>query len=428
MRDAVEDRWKWFMCRAVAVRQGSGEIVKWFGTCTDIDEQKASQHAVLQAQKLDSIGLLAGGIAHDFNNLLVGIMGGASFALTKIPQNHVTYPLLQTMLNASERAAHLTRQMLAYAGKGKFIIEPVDISEMALQTMPLLSASIPKSVQVHLQLQEGLPAVETDVGQMQQVVMNLVINAAEAVGEKNGVVAVRTRVEEIEAGQVRRGVDGTWPAPGTYVVFEVQDTGCGMDAATVSRIFDPFFTTKFTGRGLGLAAVAGVVRSHRGSMEVESETGRGSTFRVLLPAVTDRAAPAPTADLYSVCRGRETVLVIDDEPLVLQLATTTLEESGYVPMVAGSGEAGLEQIRGKQEIDLVLLDMSMPGMSGREALAAIRLIKPALPVAICSGYSEQEVLNEFSGLELAGVIQKPYTVEGLASQVRAILDRRASVN
>ncbi len=282
--DRHEKRWRWIMARAVAVRDESGQVVKWFGTGTDIDELRATQQALLQTQKLESIGLLAGGIAHDFNNLLVGIMGGASFALDTIPASHPSYSILQGVVESSERAAHLTRQMLAYAGKGTFITNLMDLSEVAVHSTQLVKASIPNSVQVNLQLAENLPLVETDPGQMQQVVTNLVINAAEAMGERNGLVIVRTRAEEIAPGELRRCADGSLLPPGLYAVLEVEDSGSGIEATNLAKIFDPFFTTKFLGRGLGLAAVSGVVRRLRGGIEVETEVGKGSTFRLLLPA------------------------------------------------------------------------------------------------------------------------------------------------
>ncbi len=420
--DRHEDRWRWFMERAVSVRDDFGRVVKWFGTGTDIDEQKATQQAVLQTQKLESIGLLAGGIAHDFNNLLVGIMGGATLALDMILPSHPIAGMLQTVVRASERAADLTRQMLAYAGQGKFIIEPVDLSALATQTMELVTALIPKSVQIKLQLDQFLPAVQTDSGQMQQVVMNLIINAAEAVGDQNGLVTVRTLAEVIATGDLRRGVDGGWIAPGTYAVLEVADTGSGIEVDILSKIFDPFFTTKFTGRGLGLAAVSGIVRSHHGGIEVETVVGKGSTFRVLLPATSARAStPAVTAPV-SMGKNQGTVLVIDDEEIVRNVAKGSLGVAGYRAVVANNGEDGIAQIRRDANIVLVLLDMSMPGLSGKQVLESLKEIRPTLPVVICSGYSPDEVYKHFSRTMIAGVLEKPFTAKQLAAKVKSVLD------
>ena len=419
LRDHSRDCWRWFMCRAIAVTDSEGRVSKWFGTCTDIDEQKASQHALLQTQKLESIGLLAGGIAHDFNNLLVGIMGGASFALDTIAPSHPAYSMLESVVEASERAADLTRQMLAYAGKGRFVIERVNLSDVVFQTSKLAGASLPKSVEVRLQLAERLPTIEMDRGQMQQVVMNLIINAAESAGAGNGLVVVRTRAEEILPGEVRRSVDGALEAPGLYAVLEVEDLGCGIDAVTLTKIFDPFFTTKFTGRGLGLAAVSGVVRALRGSIEVETEVGQGSTFRVLLPASQSPAEGGPGSRVPA--DKRQTVLLIDDEEVVRKIAKAALEKSEYRALVADSGAQGLEHIRANPEISLVLLDMSMPGMGGRQVMEELKIIRPRLPVIICSGYSEDEVHMHFSGLEIAGVLEKPFTPKVLTAKIRTVL-------
>ncbi|HVW87266.1 MAG TPA: PAS domain S-box protein [Bryobacteraceae bacterium] len=424
--DRHANRWRWFMIRAVSVRDESGEVVKWFGTDTDIDEQKASQQALLQTQKLESIGLLAGGIAHDFNNLLAGIMGGASFALEIIPESHPAFEVLQMVLDASERAAHLTRQMLAYAGKGNFVVAPVDLSQMIVRTIQFVRASIPKSIEIKLDFADRLPAVEADPGQMQQVVMNLIINAAESVGENNGVVTVRTRTGELAADAVHRTIDGNPLPAGSYVILEVQDTGCGIDPSILAKIFDPFFTTKFTGRGLGLAAVAGVIRGHRGGIDVESECGKGSTFRVWLPASPHPSrSTSSLADAGSAPHGHETVLVVDDEPVVRQVAITALSALGYQVIVSEDGSEGLDQIRRNPGISLVLLDMSMPGLSGREVLEEIRATRPELPVVVCSGYSEVEVHRRFAGIEMADILQKPFTARELTTKVRSVLDAGA---
>ena len=422
MRDRHKNRWRWFLGRGVAVRDAHDAIAKWFGTATDIEEQKSAQLALLQTQKLESIGLLAGGIAHDFNNLLVGIMGGASFALETISPSNPAYPMLQNVVDASEQAAHLTRQMLAYAGKGKFLIEPIDLSHMALQTTRLVNASIPKSVHLKLELGEQLPRVEADSGQMQQVVMNLIINAAEAVGDQSGTVTVRTHSEVVPPSPARCGADGQVIAPGPYVILEVQDTGTGIDPSILGKIFDPFFTTKFTGRGLGLAAVSGITRSHHGALEVESVSGHGSTFRVLLPAVVTRSVKLNSKSPERAVRGRETVLVIDDEAVVRGVAKAALTRSGYQPLIAETGEQALEHIRQNPLISVVLLDMSMPGLSGRQLLEAVKKLRPSLPVVICSGYSADEVHRQFFGLEIADVLQKPFTSNQLNTQVRSVLD------
>jgi PAS domain S-box-containing protein len=409
------------------IRDKSGRIVGASHVARNISDRKQLESSLLQAQKLESIGLLAGGIAHDFNNLLVGILGGASFALETTSSSHPAYGMLQTIVTSAERAAHLTRQMLAYAGKGTLLVEPIDLSEVVAQTKLLLSASIPKSVELKLQLEERLPVVQSDAGQIQQVVMNLIINAVEAVDQSSkGSVIARTRAEDIGRDAGRRDVFGNSLQPGLYAVFEVEDTGPGVDAAILAKIFDPFFTTKFTGRGLGLAAVYGVVRSHRGAIEVETDLGNGSTFRVCLPArYAPRSRDTTPTSVEPAGRGTETVLVIDDEAVVRNFAEVTLNEAGYRAIVAESGEQGLEFVRNRSEISLVLLDMSMPGMGGREVLEELTVLRPQLPVVICSGYSEMEVCREFSGLEMAGILEKPFTTKRFNAKVRVVLDMAA---
>jgi PAS domain S-box-containing protein len=409
------------------IRDKTGRIVAASHVARNISDRKHLESSLLQAQKLESIGLLAGGIAHDFNNLLVGILGGASFALGTTSSSHPSYGMLQTVVTSAEKAAHLTRQMLAYAGKGKFLVEPIDLSELVVQTEVILNASIPKSVELKLQLEERLPIVESDPGQIQQVVMNLMINAVEAVDQSGkGSVIVRTRAENIGLNAGRRDVFGNSLQPGLYVIYEVEDTGPGVDAAILAKIFDPFFTTKFTGRGLGLAVVSGVVRSHGGGIEVETELGKGSTFRVCLPArnVTSSKDATPIG-VDPACRGTETVLVIDDESVVRKFAEATLIEAGYRAIVAETGEQGLELIRNCSDISLVLLDMSMPAMGGREVLEELTVLQPQLPVVICSGYSEMEVCREFSGLEMAGILEKPFTTNQFIAKVRMVLDMAA---
>jgi len=279
----ADGHYLWVLSRGVPRFGADGEFLGYIGTCTDIDESKLAEEKVRQAAKLESLGVLAGGVAHDFNNLLVGIMGSASLLEEYVPEGSTASELVTTLQQASERAAKLTRQMLAYSGRGRFQVEILDLSRQVREIMALIQASIPKSVNVRLDLAEQLPAIEADASQIQQIVMNLAINAAEACSP-GGSVQIATGVQTVgEAGMADAAV-GEGLRAGAYAVLTVADTGAGMDAKTKARIFDPFFTTKFTGRGLGLAAVAGIVRGHQGAITVESSPGRGSTFRVYLPA------------------------------------------------------------------------------------------------------------------------------------------------
>ena len=288
LRRAADGEYRWHLVRAVPMRIGNQTT--WFGTSTDIEDQKQAEREMLQKQKLEAIGMLAAGIAHDFNNLLVGILGGASYAMDSLTPNHPAQPMLRGVVRAGERAADLTRKMLAYAGKGAFYMERTDLDRLVRETCRHLQASVPHTIRFDLQSNEQLPAIETDPTQLRHVVTDLLINAVEAIGEGScGTVTVRTKTVEVseEAGR-QNGYAGAGVKPGRYVALEVRDTGCGMDEETQKRMFDPFFSTKFTGRGLGLAAVQGFVRSSGGGVVVESTEGQGSCFRILLPEAPER--------------------------------------------------------------------------------------------------------------------------------------------
>ena len=413
LRRASDGAYRWHLARAVPMEYEGG-LVKWLGTSTDVENQKEAERALQQRQKWESIGLLAGGIAHDFNNLLVGILGGASYVADVLPPEHPTQAMLTSVMQASERAAHLTRQMLAYAGKGRFHVEPVDLAALVPQTCELIRASVPRNVDIHLDLPGDLPRVHTDSGQMQQVVMNLIFNGVEAIPENRGGSVVVRAYRNEDAG--------------SYVVLDVQDNGSGMDDETKARIFDPFFTTKFTGRGLGLAAVQGIVRSSGGFITVDSAPGKGSTFRVFLPLAAAVAGPERTAGSRRVTAAASegiggTVLIIDDEQIVLEIVRVTLERAGVRVLCAPDGETGLAILREQAGgISLVLLDLGMPGMNGREVLARMRNAGFTVPVVICSGYSEQEVYRQLDSFEIAGLVSKPFTSAHLANRVKAVLD------
>ncbi len=285
LRRASDGTYRWHLVRAAPLRNpATGEIISWFGTCTEIEDQKRLENDMLQRQKLESIGRLAGGLAHDFNNLLVAILGGASLAMESLPPTHPAQKLLEGVVDAGDRAAQLTRQMLSYAGKSNLFVEPVDIRELVRDTCSLVRSSLPKNVHLQVRIETEIPPIDTDKEQMRQVVMDLVMNAVEAVGQAGGTVEVCTEVADIngEGAGFRPPV-----SPGKYVILEVCDSGCGMDDEIRKKIFDPFFTTKSTGRGLGLAAVQGFVRSNRGGIQIDSAPGQGTRFRIVLPAALE---------------------------------------------------------------------------------------------------------------------------------------------
>jgi nitrogen-specific signal transduction histidine kinase/ActR/RegA family two-component response regulator len=402
---------------------GNDLVLRWFGTFTDIEERKRAEQALLQQQKLESTGVLAGGLAHDFNNLLVGIIGGISYTLETLPSSHEVRPMLENALTASEHAATLVRQMLAYAGKGKFVIAQVELPELVRATCELLRSFIPKSVQLDLELGSVVPVIEGDASQIQQIIMNLVINAAEAIGEGNpGVVTVRIGEERLDRANPEEQLE-----PGIYAALEVTDTGCGMSEEVQARIFDPFFTTKFTGRGLGLAAVIGIVRSAKGTIRVHSAPGRGATFRVLLPA---RAASgiAPEAPRQRAAEGAgRDILLIDDEEIVRNTVRRILERSGHTVQLAAGGYEAISLVHADPALfDLVLLDMNMPELSGEETLSRLRALRPALNVAVFSGYSEAEILQRLGGQKVTGILYKPFNARTLISKVREFLESGAA--
>ena len=407
----------------VPLHDSAGQVVAAMALALDVTERKLVEEQLRQAQKLESIGLLAGGIAHDFNNLLIGVVGNTSLALDMLPRGHPVAELLQRIAKAGEHAAHLTGQMLAYSGRGQFLVEPVNLSDVVAEMSGLVQPSIPKKVTLHLDLARDLPPVEADRGQVQQVVMNLLLNAGEAIGGDTGLITVRTGVQAVDERPLRHDLEGAELRPGIYVFLEVRDTGCGMDGATKAKIFDPFFTTKFTGRGLGLAAVAGILRGHKGAIEVTSQPGKGSCFVALFPAAEVAPSPSPVpARGRKALRGSRTVLLVDDEELVREMAKRSLEPLGFRVLLADSGLAAIDLFKKEpKRISLVILDLSMPGMSGEEILSELRKIRSKVKVIVSSGNGEAEAKRAFQGQRVAGFIQKPYSSSQLADTVMSTI-------
>jgi PAS domain S-box-containing protein len=396
-----------------ALRAQGGVATGWLEIVRDITERKQMEAYLRQADKLESIGVLASGIAHDFNNILTGVLGNLSLAMDLVEPESLAQNLLGNALQASERAALLTKQILAYAGKGEFVVENVNISAVVRKTMKLIGGAIPGNVKVELALEEELPAVLADDTQMEQVAMNLILNAAEATGERGGKVAVRTGVQDLDSAAAERYDIGN-PKPGPYVVLEVEDTGIGIDASIKPNIFDPFFTTKFMGRGLGLAALSGIVRALKGAVLVDSTLGEGATFRVLLPA---SAARELETEQYPI-------LVVDDEETVRQVAEFALRRGGYDVAVTADGQEAVNLFRERNgRFALVLLDMTMPGMSGEEVFRHLKTIRSDVPIILSSGFNEQEATRRFGGLGVADFLQKPYTSRALLRKIEKALER-----
>lgn len=389
-------------------------------------ERKDLEQKFQQAQRLESLGLLAGGVAHDFNNLLTGILGNASLALELLNPPEPGRSLLQGVITASERAADLTRQLLAYAGKGRFHIQATNLSSLVRSITELIRASIPKKVELTLELDENLPPIMADRSQLQQLIMNLVINAGEAYGNCSGPVKISTSLRQIQAESSEKTPLGDMLEPGCYVCLKVQDNGCGMDEGTISRIFDPFFSTKFTGRGLGLAAALGIVNGHKGGMQVDSSPGRGSTFEIVLPACysnSGRTTAQPAGeDVERYLEGSGTILLVDDEDIVRRTAKAVLERYGYTVIEAANGLEGVNFFEEMQDqISLVLLDLTMPVLNGEEVLERLRKISPGVIVVLSSGYDEAEASRRFDGKGISGFLKKPYTSLALGEKIKAAL-------
>ena len=398
------------------------------GICRDMTQSKQLDEAMRQAQKIESLGILAGGAAHDFNNLLVVMLGQTSLALAKLPSAHPAAVHIKKAVKAAENASELTQQMLAISGQGQFAKHKVDFNHFIEEELDLLTAVTPAHVTINLELAQSLPYVEVDRSQMQQVLTNLVINAAEAISEKEGVIGIGTAVQNIASAEIQsRNCVGTPLIAGTYVQVTVADNGPGMSAETIEKVFDPFFSTKKLGRGLGLSAVAGIVRGHQGAIWVDSHSGNGTTFSLLLPGTSERlgfdneqqskSEIKKTASPTSVLASH--VLVIDDQDTVCEAVTDILDLESIPVITALSGQAGIDIYRERQaDIGLVLLDLSMPGMNGHETYQGLHKINPKVPVILSSGYDEEAVLQQFDGKRLVGFLKKPYNLGALIDTVK----------
>ncbi len=393
----------------------------------DVTEHKRAEEERLQlerqflhAQKLESLGVLAGGIAHDFNNILTAIVGNAELALLRLNPESPALENLHRIEKAALRATDLAKQMLAYSGKGTFVVEAIDLNRLVEEMGHMLDVSISKKAQLRLELAHPLPSIEADATQLRQIVMNLVINSSEAIGDKGGVITITTGCMTLDRSQHNSAWLEENLTDGLYVFLEIADTGCGMDKETQARIFDPFFTTKFTGRGLGMAAVLGIVRSHRGAIKVYSEVGTGSSFKILLPASSSSTERAESEEPPEEWRGRGTALLIDDEETVRCIGSEMLQELGFQVVTARDGLEGLETYRSRDDIDFVILDLVMPHLDGERTFRELRLLDAGAKVILSSGYSEHEVTQKFTGMGLAGFIQKPYTLAELREAVKKL--------
>ncbi len=406
-------------------RDLDGEPTHYLGYVLDItarkraEEQKQEAEArVRHAQKLEGLGVLAGGIAHDFNNILTGILGNADLALHELGPQAPVRRNVEEIVSAARHAAGLARQMLAYSGKGSFVVGPIDINQIVREMAGLLRAASSKKVVSRYEFGDDLPSIEGDETQIRQIVLNLVTNASEAIGDENGVIVLRTGKQFCDRQFLRGSYLHEDQEEGPYIFLEVSDTGCGMDEESKSKIFDPFYTTKFTGRGLGMAAVLGIVRGHGGAIKIDTEEGKGTTIRFLFPVVESEAEVTEALDRsprVEEWRGSGTVLVVDDDAMIRSLATRMLEHLGFEVITASDGCEAVEIFQDRAEtIACVLLDLTMPRMGGEETFSAMRRISADVPVILSSGYNKEIVTEEFSAKGLAGFVQKPYELEALS--------------
>lgn len=409
------------------------------GSARDIAERKRAEEErmrleaqIQHTQKLESLGVLAGGIAHDFNNLLVGILGNAGLALTRIEEDAPARAFVKKIEATAQRAAELTNQMLAYAGKGTFVVRPVHLPTLAREMSELLAASIAKTAMLRYDFEPDLPLIRGDIAQLHQVVMNLVTNASDAIGDRPGTITIRAYTASLDEERLAKTYLHDNIKPGQFVCLEVLDTGCGVDQETMSRIFDPFFSTKFAGRGLGLAAVLGIVRGHNGAISLESEPGKGTSFKVFFPAVPrtitaeDASVASTPAEEMRSWRGTGLVLIVDDEKQVRDVAKAILEHRGFRTLLATDGREALNLfVEHRHELALVLLDLTMPELDGKDVLEQIRRMRPDVPVILSSGYTKQDAIEPGSEHRSVAFIQKPYLPEDLVRTVRdALVARR----
>lgn len=395
-----------------------GVVIGVQGVARDITEKRRLEEQLIQSQKMESIGLLAGGIAHDFNNILGGILGYASYLRSVVPAGDPIQQHLHTIERSALRAADLTAKLLAFARKGKYVVRPISLNAVVEETLRLLRGSLDRSIEIHERSGADLPAVEADSGQMQQVVMNLCVNARDAM-PGGGRLTVST---DVVPWQTPFLVSQPEVRHVHYVRLTVQDTGVGIDRAILGKIFDPFFTTKEKGKGtgLGLATVYGIVKNHNGFVEVHSEIGAGTAFSVYLPAVEEEAVGVEEMD-GEAAGGTETILVVDDEETIRRLLRDLLEAKGYRVLEASDGREALG-VFDREKVDLVILDMVMPDMGGRETYVRLRERKGDVRTILSTGYAEDERARELMAMGVRAFVQKPYRAEDLARVVRSVLD------
>jgi two-component system cell cycle sensor histidine kinase/response regulator CckA len=412
---------RYFHSNLIPMRNGSGRIHQIVGACIDITDFRRTQDQALARQKLESLGVLAGGIAHDFNNLLGGILAQAELAETELAVGSPPGHELQAIKTVAIRAGEMVRELMVYSGQDEARLEPLDLSRLVEEMLELVKISISKHATLIVDLPKTLPAVRANAVQMRQIVMNLITNASEALGDKEGVISVI--IAKVESEQDALAEYQSDASAGGQLRLEVRDTGGGMTTETVAKIFDPFFTTKVSGRGLGLAAVQGIVRSHGGAISVVSVPGQGSCFEILLPCIGQPASDTP--DIAIAASAHEsgsvggTVLVVEDEEILRLAVSKMLRKERFSVIEAGDGTSGADLFRvNEPRIDVVLLDVTLPGMSGRDVLKEMRRIRPDVKVVLTTAFNKDNALSSIDEQHPWGYVRKPYQFRELISLLR----------
>jgi PAS domain S-box-containing protein len=426
---------QWFETFKSPICDLRGVVVGTVGLARDITDRKRAEQErqflerrMQETQKLESLGVLAGGIAHDFNNLLVGVLANAELALNELsamPGSESIRERIRDVRSAALHAAELTNQMLAYSGRGRFDIRSVSLTDVIVEMSQLLSASVSKKARLTYDLLPELPAVQADVTQLRQVIMNLVTNASDALEDRVGSIHVSTGIESV----AQRPPDLYGPealAPGSYAFVEVADEGIGMSEETRARLFEPFFTTKFVGRGLGLSAVQGIVRGHGGGITLKSAPGAGTTIKLLLPCSNRPAAALERthSDQVQEWTGSGLTLLVDDDARVRTVTEHLLRSIGFEVCSFGTGREAIRELeRRGDEVQVVVLDVTMPDLNGEQVLTEMRRLRPGIPVLLCSGYSPEELIHRFTPEDMSVFLQKPYQFDALRARLRDLLER-----
>ena len=422
---------KYLITSKYPLKNKNNKIIGLMGLYNDITELKQTelkqlelQKNALQNQKMESLGLLAGRIAHDFNNYLLSIIGNLDLIMNEYSSHRELIELLNEVKQNTQELTKLTKQLLAYSGKGKFTLSNIILNDAIAQLSQLIKATIPKHIQLNYQLNKEIAPIEGDIGQIQQMIINLLNNAVEAIGDQRGTITITTGMRDCDGDYILRNKIGNQIKPGRYVFIEITDTGYGITPELQDKIFEPFFTTKESAGGLGLPAVLGIVKGHEGAIIVYSEPKKGTTIKCLFPAKNQTIHIIPVNNQYyfETPFKNETIMVVDDEPMVRATLKRILEKFGYKVILAENGEEAVELYKSfGNDIHLIIMDLTMPKMDGGTAFSTIKLINPDVKVILSSGYNEQEISQRFVSKGLAGFLQKPYEMKELIDKIKKVL-------